>query len=116
MFHFHIPVEGIAHGISSIIKLWRGERATGRGNLFSDPAMARRDRIWRCVLAVIVTLGFLLMLALPVWLFIKAFSIPPPPPEQILQRREQISRRAVPSRVPRPADAARGSNAAPVQP
>jgi|SRR6266487_4705030 len=116
MFHFHFPVEDITQGISSIINLWRGERAIENANLFSDPVKARRDRIWRRLLAVIVTLGFLLMLALPVWLFIKAFSIPPPTPEQILQRRELISRRAAPSRAPQPADAPRGSNAAPVQP
>jgi hypothetical protein len=100
MLHFHLPVEGIAHGINSVINLWRDRRAVDQACLFSDPVMARRDRIWRRVLAVIITLGFLMMLALPVWLFIKAFGIPPPTPEQIQQRRAMMMRRAAGTNAP----------------
>lgn len=100
MFHFHFPVEGIANSISSIINLWRDRRAVDQACLFADPVMARRDRIWRFVLVVIITLGFLLMLAMPVWLFVKAFSIPPPTPEQIQQRREMMMRRAAATNAP----------------
>lgn len=109
MFHFHFPVEGISHGISSMINLWRHRQSVDQASLFSDPVMARRDRIWRLVLAVIITLGFLLMLAIPVWLFIKAFSIPPPTPEQIQQQRGLMMRRAAATNAP-PAPAVQQSS------
>lgn len=93
---FHFPVEAIG----SIVKLWRGRRAVDSANMFTDPAVERRDRIWRLVLALIVTFGFLVMMAIPVWLFIQAFSIPPPTPEQIQQRRMMMMRNAAGTNAP----------------
>jgi|GEM_PF-5285033 len=90
MFHFHFPVEAIG----SIVKLWRDRRAVDSADMFADPAVARRDRIWRLILALVVTFGFLVMLAIPVWLLMQMFNIPPPTPEQIQQRRMMMMRNA----------------------
>jgi len=113
---FHIPTEGLANAIQSIINLWRGTERSSPASLYSKPVAARRNRIWRRVYAAVVTLLFLLMMAGVVWLVVIAFTIEPPTPEQILQRREPMPRRAASSWAPQPADASRGSNAAPVQP